>query len=101
MGARELVAEGVERKHAEDWLKARRAKSLPLTESALDLVKAEAKKAGMTLPQAIAHAAGEGWAGFKAAWLQQPSQRGGAPHGRTPAQTPQQPKEPRDVVTRI
>lgn len=101
LGVRELVAEGVERKHAEDWLKARRAKSLPLTESALDLVKAEAKKAGMTLPQAIAHAAGEGWAGFKAAWLQQPSQRGGAPHGRTPAQTPQQPKEPRDVVTRI
>ncbi|WP_211090091.1 hypothetical protein [Pseudothauera nasutitermitis] len=69
LGVRELVAEGVERQHAEDWLKARKAKKLPLTESALDIVKAEAVKAGLTLPQAIARAAGEGWAGFKASWM--------------------------------
>ncbi|WP_052765580.1 hypothetical protein [Pandoraea apista] len=101
LGVRELVAEGVERQHAEDWLKARRAKKLPLTETALDLVKTEAGKAGLTLPQAIARAAGEGWAGFKASWLSQPPRHGGPrQHAPVPTQ-PQQPKEPRDVVTRI
>lgn len=64
-----MIAEGVERQHAEDWLKARRAKKLPLTRTALDGVKAEAEKAGMTLPQAIARAAEEGWGGFKAKWV--------------------------------
>jgi len=69
LGVRELVAEGVERQHAEDWMKARRAKRLPLTQTALDIVKTEAEKAGITLAEAIGHAAGEGWAGFKAKWM--------------------------------
>jgi hypothetical protein len=72
LGVRDLIAEGVERQHAEDWLKARRAKKLPLTRTALDGVKTEAEKAGMTLPQAIARAAEEGWAGFKMAWVVSP-----------------------------
>lgn len=72
LGIRELVAEGVDRQHAEDWLKIRRAKKAPLTETALDIVKREAAKAGMTLAEAIAHAASSNWAGFKAKWLDQP-----------------------------
>jgi hypothetical protein len=80
IGVRELVAEGVARQHAEDWLKARRAKNLPLTPTALDGVKREADKAGIAFPQAIARAASEGWAGFKAAWLVNAAARaGGAP----------------------
>lgn len=101
LGVRELVAEGVERQHAEDWLKARKAKSLPLTKTALDGVRAEAAKAGFTLPQAIAYAANEGWAGFKASWMSQ-SKHGGQRQRPAIAQSaPQQPKEPRDVVTSI
>ena len=80
LGLRDLIAEGVDRKHAESWLAARRAKRLPLTPSALDGVKQEAEKAGMTLQEAIAKAATEGWAGFKASWLQE-KPRGGAPEG--------------------
>ncbi len=71
-GIRELVAEGVDRQHAEDWLKIRRAKKSPLTETALDIVKREAAKAGIPLAEAIAHAASSNWAGFKAKWLDQP-----------------------------
>ena len=78
LGLRELIALGVDRQHAEDWLQARRAKRLPLTATALDGVKREAEKAGMTLPQAIAKAASEGWAGFKASWIHT-SPRGPAP----------------------
>lgn len=83
LGVAELVSMGVDRQHGEDWLRARREKRLPLTLTALDGVKAEAKKAGMTLPQAIATAAGEGWGGFKASWLAQRTQ--GQPLGKQSA----------------
>lgn len=79
LGVRDLVAEGVERQHAEDWLNARRAKRMPLTTTALDGVRREATKAGMTLPQAIERAAGEGWAGFKESWLHGDGRGGGVP----------------------
>ncbi len=82
-GVRELVAEGVDRQHAEDWLKIRRAKKAPLTETALDIVKREAAKAGITLAEAIAHAASSNWAGFKAKWLDEPGSI-----GRSNRQTP-------------
>ncbi len=68
-GAKELSIDGVDSTSARDWLKARRAKKLPLTESAWNLVKLEAGKAGMTPAQAVKHAAEVGWAGFKASWL--------------------------------
>jgi uncharacterized protein YdaU (DUF1376 family) len=69
LGVAELVSMGVDRQHAEDWLRARKEKRLPLTQTALDDVNAEATKAGLTLPQAIAKAAAKGWGGFKASWL--------------------------------
>lgn len=83
LGVAELVSMGVDRQHGEDWLRARKEKRLPLTLTALDGVKAEAEKAGMTLPQAIAKAAGEGWGGFKASWLAQ--QTKGQPPGKQSA----------------
>lgn len=68
LGVAELMELGVDRQHAIDWLKARKAKRLPLTQSALELVEREAKKVRITIPQAIAFAAGKSHAGFKAEW---------------------------------
>jgi uncharacterized protein YdaU (DUF1376 family) len=65
----DLVKLGVSEQAAADWMRSRAAKRLPLTQTALDGVRREAEKAGLDLPAAIARAAEEGWAGFKAAWL--------------------------------
>jgi uncharacterized protein YdaU (DUF1376 family) len=79
----QLVAENVERQHAEDWLAVRAKKSLPLTRTAWDEVKAEAAKAGMSPAEAVRTAAGNTWGSFKAKWLTEatkPQQGGHAPH---------------------
>ena len=65
----DMVAQGVDRQHATDWLTARTAKSLPLTPTAWQQTQDEAVKAGITVAAAIQAAASAGWAGFKAAWL--------------------------------
>lgn len=65
-----LIAEGVDRQHAKDWLTIRKVKRLPLTQTAWDDVKLEAEKAGMTPAQAVECAAKAGWAGFKGSWVQ-------------------------------
>jgi hypothetical protein len=64
-----LVAEGVERKHARDWLTLRKAKRLPLTQTAWDSVKEEAAACGMTPAKAVKYAIEADWAGFKASWV--------------------------------
>ncbi len=66
----DLVAEGVSHQHAADWLKVRRDKKSPLTVTAWDGVKREARIAGMSPAQAVQTAAENGWQGFKASWLQ-------------------------------
>lgn len=63
-----LIDEGIDRQHATDWLAARKAKRLPLTPTAWEDTKAEAIKASLTPHDAIARAAKNGWAGFKASW---------------------------------
>jgi hypothetical protein len=75
-----MVSEGVDPQHASDWLVARAKKQLPLTLTAWEQTKAEARKAGLTVADAIKAAAGNGWAGFKATWLQ-PDGRHGATAG--------------------
>ena len=70
----DLVAEGIPRQHAADWLKVRKAKKAPLTQTAWDAVKAEAEKAGLTPAQAVKHAAESNWQGFRASWLQRDAQ---------------------------
>ena len=81
LGVRELVAEGVERKHAEDWLKVRSAKRAPLTPTAWDDVKAEAAKAGITPADAVRISAMNSWQGFKATWCAKLGQEGSAARG--------------------
>jgi uncharacterized protein YdaU (DUF1376 family) len=66
----DMVAEGVDRQNATDWLVSRKAKDLPLTPTAWQQTKDEAAKANLTPAQAIKAAAGNGWAGFKALWLE-------------------------------
>jgi hypothetical protein len=67
--AKILLADGVDPQHATDWLRVRREKRRPLTQTAWDLVKAEAGKCGMTPDAAVKRAVEEGWAGFKADWI--------------------------------
>lgn len=65
----DLVAEGVDKQHAKDWLAVRRAKKAPLTVTAWSDLKHEAAKAGLTPAQAVKIAAESNWQGFKAKWL--------------------------------
>jgi uncharacterized protein YdaU (DUF1376 family) len=77
----DMVAQGVDRQHAVDWMATRKAKGLPLTQTAWDDTQAEAKKAGLTLPQAIKTAAGNAWGGFKASWLHRDGRANGSAPG--------------------
>jgi uncharacterized protein YdaU (DUF1376 family) len=64
-----LSEQGVEEKLIADWTTLRRAKKLPLTETAINGVQREATKAGLLLADAITVCCERGWAGFKAEWL--------------------------------
>ncbi|WP_170935949.1 hypothetical protein [Pandoraea sp. PE-S2R-1] len=70
LSEKDLIAEGVDKQHAKDWLTIRKVKRLPLTQTAWDDIKLEADKAGMTPAQAVECAAKAGWAGFKGSWMQ-------------------------------
>jgi len=59
--------EGVDRQTWDDWKSAR--KGAPITQSVMDTVKREAAKLGWSVPEAIAHAAGNSWRGFNAEWV--------------------------------
>ncbi len=87
IGIAELVAEGVEQRHAEDWLLVRKAKRAPLTPTAWDDVKGEAKKAGLTPAEAVKVSATNSWQGFKAEWYARLQQEGQPmlPTGRSTA----------------
>jgi hypothetical protein len=63
-----LIAEGVDQQHAADWIKVRRGKNLPLTQTAWDGTKLEAEKAGLTPAAAVQFATEHSWAGFRASW---------------------------------
>ena len=69
LGIKDLVDQGVDRQHAEDWLAVRRAKGAPLTQTAWKGVLSEAEKAGITAAKAVEIAALNGWRGFKADWM--------------------------------
>jgi uncharacterized protein YdaU (DUF1376 family) len=55
-----------------DWLAIRKVKGMPLTETALSGITRQAAKAGKTLAEAIRLCAENGWAGFRADWLNGP-----------------------------
>lgn len=72
--------EGVSLKTWTDFLKLRKAKRAPLTETALDGIRVEADKAGYTLEQALSTCCLRGWQGFEADWVAgkaMPRQAGG------------------------
>ncbi|MBC8748531.1 MULTISPECIES: helix-turn-helix domain-containing protein [Paraburkholderia] len=69
VGVDELVAEGVDRQHAIDWLAVRTRKGSQLTLTAWTATKREAAKAGMTAAQAVQTVAESGWLGFKAEYV--------------------------------
>jgi uncharacterized protein YdaU (DUF1376 family) len=55
----------------DDWLTIRRAKKLPLTETAWSQIVAEAELAGFPLDVVIRECCLRGWGAFKASWLKE------------------------------
>ena len=68
LALKDLVAEGIPKQVARDWLAVRKAKKAILTPTAWDAVKREADKAGIPVADAVKHAVVKGWAGFMAKW---------------------------------
>ena len=54
---------------ASDFIKLRAIKKAPITKTAINGIEREAKKAGITLADAIRICCERGWAGFKADWM--------------------------------
>ena len=79
--ADQLVAEGVDKQVAEDWLKVRKVKDLPLTPTAWEGVKGEAKAAGISVADAVRISAENSWAGFKASWYERAKTESGGAAG--------------------
>ena len=67
---KELLAIGVERKIAEEWLKVRKNKKLTQTETALRKTKAEIDKSGRNANDCITLCVERSWGGFKAEWVE-------------------------------
>lgn len=85
-----LADYGITGQVAADFLQVRKAKRQPLTETAMRLIAADAAKCGMTALQAVEYAIGNGWASFRAEWLQNKTfggsgNRGGLTHNQTAA----------------
>jgi uncharacterized protein YdaU (DUF1376 family) len=53
-----------------DWTQLRKNKRAPVTNTALDGLRREAQKAGLSLEAALRLACERGWMGFKAEWLE-------------------------------
>ena len=62
------VPQGVDPKVWEDWLAIRKAKSLPLTETAWQEMEREAQKAQLPMETVIRECCLRGWGAFKASW---------------------------------
>ncbi|HWK72200.1 MAG TPA: helix-turn-helix domain-containing protein [Burkholderiaceae bacterium] len=64
-----LAENGVDEQVAKDWLKLRKARKAEPTKTAIDGQAREAKKAGLSLQEALAMSCERGWQGFKAEWV--------------------------------
>lgn len=78
----EALFAGVSAKVIADFKKLRKAKKSPITETAVDGIKREAVKAGLSLENALKTCCERGWVGFKAEWVT----------GQTPPTGPRPPK---------
>lgn len=63
-----LLDIGVAEQHAKDWLKVRKAKRAPLTDTVIQNLHAQASKAGISVAQAVEICAKKCWQGFNADW---------------------------------
>ena len=54
----------------QDWLKLRKTKKAPVTQTAIDGIVRESLKAGVSLQTALETCCERGWTGFKAEWMQ-------------------------------
>lgn len=64
-----VFPEGVNQQILDDFLLIRKAKKLPLTQTAVDGIVSEAAIAGLTVEAALKECCNRGWGGFKAEWL--------------------------------
>lgn len=62
---------GCSKQLAEDWLKVRKAKRAPLTETALKHIVKDAQSVGLTAAQAIEICIAKNWVGFNPSWTWQ------------------------------
>lgn len=65
----DLIAMGVDEQVASEFLAIRKRKRAPLTALALDGIRREAGRAGITLDEALRKCVERGWQGFEAAWV--------------------------------
>lgn len=63
---------GIEEQIVSDYKKLRKAKNMPATKTAMDGVKREAEKAGLSFADTIRLCCERGWAGFNAKWILEP-----------------------------
>lgn len=68
-----LTPEGVSESTFKDFLKLRKAKRLPWTQTVEKEFKKEAEKMGWTMQQVIEHCCKRSWAGFEASWVSKES----------------------------
>ena len=54
----------------QDWITLRKSKKAAVTQTALDGIEREAKKAGVSLQTALETCCERGWTGFKAEWME-------------------------------
>ena len=54
----------------QDWLKLRKTKKAPVTQTAIDGIVRESVKAGVSLQTVLETCCERGWTGFKAEWMQ-------------------------------
>lgn len=73
----------VDPEHLRDWVIVRKAKSLPLTETAAKSFRRKAAQVGMTAAEAVKFCAEKGWAGLYADTQQTSNARAG-PNGQQP-----------------
>ena len=64
-----LVEIGIPQDLASDWIKLRKTKKAEATKTAINGISEEAKKAGISLEDALKECCSRGWAGFKADWI--------------------------------
>ena len=65
---KDVTPDGVSDSVFKDYLKIRKAQKKPWTSTAQKLMESEAKKANMSLQQAMEMCCARGWVGFKAEW---------------------------------